>query len=173
MNLLVGTFVPGSIAISGTSFTHDLVYDTPAADLTVLNKQKVLAMGASEAQAQALLANRWFSLSALTALVTDLERLGRIHGRRDVIALAATSRQGGGGPVPGLGRSPARPPARDRGAASIGGGAKHVIGITPGGAVVVPAPVDYLAWTAGRALRRAAGPPGGAARSVADRAGLG
>src|SRR5262249_32999151 len=90
-NVLVSAFVPASIAISGTSFTHDLVYDTPSADLVVLNKQKVLAMGASEAEAQALLANRWFSLSVLTALVTDLERLGGIEGRRDVIALAATA----------------------------------------------------------------------------------
>src|SRR5262249_11788505 len=72
VNLLVSVFVPASMALTGTSFTHDLVYDTPSADLVVLNKQKVLAMGASEAQAQALLANRWFSLSVLTALVTDL-----------------------------------------------------------------------------------------------------
>jgi hypothetical protein len=51
----------------------------------------MIAMGASEAQAQALLANRWFSLSVLTALVTDLERLGGVQGRRDVLALAATA----------------------------------------------------------------------------------
>ena len=125
VNLLVSAFVPGSIAISGTSFTHDLVYDTPAADLTVLNKQKVLAMGASEAQAQALLANRWFSLSVLTALVTDLERLGRIQGRREVLALAATAAR----------EEEARFLASavhllarlhvDRGAAPIGGRAEH------------------------------------------------
>ena len=54
VNLLVSAFVPGSTAISGLSFTHDLVYDTPAADLLVLDRQKMLAMGASDAQAQAL-----------------------------------------------------------------------------------------------------------------------
>jgi hypothetical protein len=53
VNVLVSAVVPASIAISGTSFTHDLVYDTPTADLVVLNKQKVLALGASEAEAQA------------------------------------------------------------------------------------------------------------------------
>jgi hypothetical protein len=53
VNLLASAFVPASMALTGTSFTHDLVYDTPSADLVVLNKQKVLAMGASEAQAQA------------------------------------------------------------------------------------------------------------------------
>jgi hypothetical protein len=48
-------------------------------------------MGASEAQAQALLANRRFSLSVLTALIDDLERLAGFRGRDDVVALAATA----------------------------------------------------------------------------------
>jgi hypothetical protein len=147
VNFLVSAFVPGSIAISGTSFTHDLVYDTPAADLIVMNKQKVLAMGASEAQAQALLANRWFSLSVLTALVTDLERMDGVQGRRDVIALAATANK--------------EEEARFLAAAvhvlahldvtgvplSWVAARSTVIGVTPGGVLVVPAPVDYLAWT--------------------------
>src|SRR5262249_9190403 len=140
-------FVPASVAISGTSFTHDLVYDTPSADLVVLNKQKVLAMGASEAQAQALLANRWFSLSVLTALVTDLERLGGVQGRRGGIARAGT----GGEEEEARFLAPAvHLLARSnvtgvplKSVAARG----TVIGITSGGLLVVPAPVDYLAWT--------------------------
>jgi hypothetical protein len=147
VNLLVSAFVPGSTAISGLSFTHDLVYDTPAADLIVLNKQKMVAMGASDAQAQALLNNRWFSLSVLTALVTELERLGGVGGRPYVLALAATATK--------------EEEARFLAAAvhvlarlHVGGVPIRrvitrgtVIGITPDGAVVVPAPVDYLSWT--------------------------
>jgi hypothetical protein len=147
VNLLVSAFVPGSTAISGLSFTHDLVYDTPAADLIVLNKQKMLAMGASDAQAQALLANRWFSLAVLTALVTELERLDGVGGRPYVLALAATVTK--------------EEEARFLAAAvdvlarlNVGGVPIRrvftrgtVIGITPTGAVVVPAPVDYLSWT--------------------------
>jgi hypothetical protein len=147
VNLLVSAFVPGSTAISGLSFTHDLVYDTPAADLIVLNRQKMVAMGASDAQAQALLANRWFSLSVLTSLVTDLERLAGVAGRPYVLALAATATKEeearflaatvhmlarlhvGGVPI--------------RRVITRG----TVVGITPDGAVVVPAPVDYLSWT--------------------------
>ena len=147
VNVLVSAFVPGSIAISGTSFTHDLVYDTPAADLIVLNKQKVLAMGASEAQAQALLANRWFSLSVLTALVTDLERLDGVQGRRDVIALAATAGKEEearflASAVHVLARLNVTGVPLNWVAAR-----STVVGVTPGGAIVVPAPVDYLAWT--------------------------
>jgi hypothetical protein len=147
VNLLFSAFVPGSTAISGLSFTHDLVYDTPAADLIVLNKQKMVAMGASDAQAQALLNNRWFSLSVLTALVTELERLGGVGGRPYVLALAATATK--------------EEEARFLAAAvhvlarlHVGGVPIRrvitrgtVIGITPDGAVVVPAPVDYLSWT--------------------------
>ena len=166
VNLLTSAFVPGSTAISGLSFTHDLVYDTSAADLIVLNQQKMLAMGASDAQAQALLGNKWFSLSVLTAMVTELERLGGVAGRPYVLALAATATK--------------EEEARFLAAAvhvlarlNVGGVPIRrvitrgtVIGITPDGAVVVPAPVDYLSWTdrVGR-LRGAAGSAGGPARA--------
>jgi hypothetical protein len=147
VNLLVSAFVPGSTAISGLSFTHDLVYDTPAADLIVLNRQKMLAMGASNAHAQTLLGNRWFSLSVLTAMVTDLERLSGVSGRPQVLALAATATK--------------EEDARFLAAAvhvlarlNVSGvplrrvtGRGTVVGFTPGGTVIVPAPVDYLAWT--------------------------
>ena len=52
-------------------------------------------MGASDAQVQALLSNRWYSLSVLTALVTDLERLSGVVGRPEVLALAATATKEG------------------------------------------------------------------------------
>ncbi len=147
VNLLTSAFVPGSTAISGLSFTHDLVYDTSAADLIVLNSQKMQGMGASDAQAQALLGNRWFSLSVLTAMVTELERLGGVSGRPEVLALAATASK--------------EEDARFLAAAvhvlaklNVSGvpirrviARGTVIGIMADGAVVVPAPVDYLAWT--------------------------
>lgn len=147
VNLLVSAFVPGSTAISGLSFTHDLVYDTPAADLIVLNRQKMSAMGASDAQAQALLGNRWYSLSVLTALVTDLERLGGVAGRPEVLALAATATK----------EAEARFLAEAvhlLARLNVTGvpirrvtGRGTVVGVAADGGVVVPAPVDYLSWT--------------------------
>jgi hypothetical protein len=147
VNLFVSAFVPGSTAISGLSITHDLVYDTSAADLVVLNRRKMVAMGASAAQAQALVDNRWHSLSVLTALVTDLERLHGVSGRPEVLALAAGAKK--------------EEEARFLAAAvhllahlNVSGiplrrvtGRGTVVGIARDGAVVVPAPVDYLAWT--------------------------
>jgi hypothetical protein len=147
VNLLVSAFVPGSTAISGLSFSHDLVYDTPAADLIVLNQQKMLAMGASDAGAKALLGNKWFSLSVLTAMVTELERLSGVEGRPEVLALATTATK--------------EEEARFFAAAvhvlarlNVSGvplrrvtGRGTVVGVARDGMVVVPAPVDYLAWT--------------------------
>jgi hypothetical protein len=147
VNTLVTVFVPASLAISGTSFTHDLVYDTPAADLVVMNKQKMLAMGASEAQAQALLNNKWYSLSVLTELMVELERLANAAGRPEVITLAATAqneeeaRYFAASVYLLSGLNASKRPIKKM----IGKGT--VIGITPGGEVVVPAPVDYVSWT--------------------------
>ena len=147
VNTLVTAFVPASMAISGTSITRDLVYDTPAADLIVMNQQKLLAMGASDSQAQALLNNRWYSLSVLTVLVTELERLANVTGRPEVIVLAATATNEEearffAASVHLLSRlNTGKTPLKKM----IGKGT--VIGITPSGEVVIPAPVDYVSWT--------------------------
>jgi len=148
VDVLTSAFVPGSTAISGLSFTHDLVYDTPTADLIVLDHQKMLAMGATDAEAQALLDNRWYSLSVLTALVTELERLGGVEGRAEVLVLATTATT--------------EEDARFLAASvhllahlNVTGvplqrvaGRGTVIGIARDGTLVVPAPVDYVSWTA-------------------------
>jgi hypothetical protein len=147
VNSMVAVFVPASMAISGTSITNDLVYDTPMADLIVMNQQKMLAMGASEAQTQALLKNRWYSLSVLTLLVTELERLTGVAGRPDVIVLAAAARNEEearffAGSVHLLARLKAteRPISKMTGRGAV-------VAITPSGETLVPAPVDYLSWT--------------------------
>jgi hypothetical protein len=147
VNSMVAVFVPASMAISGTSITNDLVYDTPSADLIVMNQQKLLAMGASEAQTQALLNNQWYSLSVLTLLVTELDLLTGVAGRPEVIALAATARNEEearffAGSVHLIARLKAteRPISKMTGRGTV-------VAVTPSGEEVVPAPVDYLSWT--------------------------
>ena len=147
VDVLTTAFVPISTAITLTSFTSDLVYDTPKADLIVMNKQKMIAMGASETQAQALLKNPNFSLTVLTSLVMELESLSTVPGRPDVIALAATARN----------EEDARflaSSAHLLARLNVTGmpiyevkGKGALIGVTPAGSLVVPAPVDYISWT--------------------------
>ena len=147
VNSLVAVFVPVSMAISGTSIVNDLVYETPAADLIIMNRQKMIAMGASETQAQALVNNRWYSLSVLTLLVTELERLSGVAGRPEVITLAATARNEEeadffAASVHLLVRLKAteRPISKMTGQGTV-------VAMTPSGEEVVPAPVDYISWT--------------------------
>ena len=146
VNLLVSVFVPGSTAISGLSFTHDLVYDTPAADLLGLNRQKMTAMGASDAQVQALVANRWSRVGPDRARHRSGASRPRLRPSRGADP-RRDRHEGGGGEVPG-GRGPdACPPQRDGRAHSTVMGRETVIGVTRDGMLVVPAPVDYVSWT--------------------------
>jgi hypothetical protein len=139
--------VPGSMAISGTSFANDLVWDTPTAELLRLNEQKLRDMGLSDKVVRAMTHNPWYSLTVLTAFVTGLEQLQEVKGRDAVTALAASA-------------------ASEDQAHFIAQGMQmmvryHTTGEpidtlmargtvtarTSRGAVVVPAPVDYIAWT--------------------------
>src|SRR5262249_2553639 len=157
VNTLISAFVPASIAISATSFTNSLIYDTPAADLIVRNQQQLTNMGASEPDTQALIKNPWYSLSVLTSLVSALDRLSGVNGRPAVVALAATATTEDQGrflanavEMLAAQQQTVTPLAR----LEAGG---TVIGWTPVGAPLVPGAVDYVAWT-----ERVAGFPRGA-----------
>ena len=133
---------------SETPLTADLVWNTPPADLVLLNEKKLRAMGVADAAVRAFAGNRAFILSLQTALVVGLERLLGTAGRADVAALAATLAS----------EDEARflvwtLQVLDRYQSSVGPvTAIRVLGRTlvarvPGGGLVVPAGVDYVAWT--------------------------
>jgi hypothetical protein len=147
VNLTTAALMPYSMLMSTVSLTNNLVWDMKPADLIALNQQKAKEMGASDDQAQALIANRFYSISVLTAFMAALERLGPIAGRAEVIALAATA-------------------ANEDQARFLMGAAQilahhhewvtpltavmargTMVGKTAAGGVVVGAPVDYVAWT--------------------------
>ena len=91
INTLTAVLVPGSMAISGTTFTTDLVWDTPTAELLRLNEQKLRDMGLGDKVVHAMTRNPWYSLSVLTAFVNGLEQLQGVPGRDAVVALAANA----------------------------------------------------------------------------------
>jgi hypothetical protein len=147
VNTVISVVVPASLAISATTFTTDLVWDTPAAELLRLNDQKLRAMGVSDAAVRALIGNPWHSLSLLTAFTSALDQLQGVSGRDSVATLAASATS----------EDQARfvtaatqmlvhyhqtvTPLR----AVMGRG--PVTGRDWRGGVVVPAPLDYVAWT--------------------------
>jgi hypothetical protein len=148
INAVMAVFVPGSLAMSTTTFTTDLVWDTPTAELHRLNEQKLRDMGLGEAQVRAFMRNPWYSLTVLTACVAALEQLQDLSGRDAAVTFAASAA------------------SEDQAhfiAESVQMLAHYHRTITPisvvvasgpitardrTGAVVVPAPVDYVAWTA-------------------------
>jgi hypothetical protein len=89
IDAVMAVFVPGSLAMSTTTFTTDLVWDTPTAELHRLNEQKLRDMGLSEPTIRALMRNPWYSLTVLTMGVTALEQLQEVSGRDVVAAFAA------------------------------------------------------------------------------------
>jgi hypothetical protein len=148
VNAVISVVVPASMAISATTFTTDLVWDTPAAELLRRNEQKLRAMGVSDAAVRAMIGNPWHSLSLLTTFTTALDQLQGVSGRDSVATLAASATS----------EDQARfvtaatqmlvhyhqtvTPLR----AVVGHG--PVTGRDRRGIVVVPAPLDYVAWTA-------------------------
>jgi hypothetical protein len=74
--------VPGSIIITGVTFTNDLVYQTPRADLIILVQKKLKSFGLSQEEIVAFSSNTALPLSLQVDAVKDLEALGNIPGRR-------------------------------------------------------------------------------------------
>ena len=147
VNTLVTVAVPGSIIITGTEFTDDLIYQTPKGDLIMLVHKKLKEFGLPPEEIATFSANLAIPLSLQVTAVHELERLGDIPGRRAAAAtlasamteyqarflvtslqmLADWSTQKS--PVTGM----------------------QVQGVLAGqdqkGTSIVPAPIDYLSWT--------------------------
>ena len=147
VNTAMSVAVPGSMLITGVEFTDDLVYQTPKADLVLLVEKKLKKMGFSDAEISAFSHNSAIPLSLQVTAVHNLETLGAIPGRRaaaDALGgvmteyqarflvtslqmLATWSQQQS--PITGI-KVPGVIIARDQ-----------------SGAVIMPAPVDYISWT--------------------------
>jgi hypothetical protein len=149
VNLTAAVLMPYSIVMSTVSLTNNMIWDMKPADLIALNEKKAGEMGATDDQVRALITNKSYSISVLTALMTALERLGPIPGRAEAIGLAATA-------------------VNEDQARFLMGSAQMLahhhewvtplsmvmvrgtmVGKTAAGALVVAAPVDYLVWTEG------------------------
>jgi hypothetical protein len=143
----MSVLVPYSMAMSAVTITNTTIYDTPAGDLINRAQATFAATGASDAAVTALMKNPQYSLSVLTALARGCQRLQGVNGLASVVGFAAI----------------ARTQDETRGVTAIVNMlARHhenvepitlvsapgpIIGRTAGGKLVLPAPVDYVAWT--------------------------
>lgn len=147
VDTVMSVAVPGSMIITGTEITDDLVYKTPKGDLILYVQKKLKKVGLSSEQLAAFSHNAALPLSLQVAAVRALDGLGNIPGRRAAAAslanvlseyqarflvtslymLAQWSRQ--------------RTPITSIQVRGI------LIARDKNGNVIMPAPVDYLSWT--------------------------
>jgi NAD-dependent DNA ligase len=135
--------VPGSIVLSATNFTNDLVWDTPRGDLIVRNETALKDLGVPQTPARAFMKNAAIPLSVKTDLVQNLEKLGSVKGRAAVVELAATAHSE---EQARFLATAVRLLGKRRGLEEMTA-TGTVVGREQGGAIVVPAPVDYVSWT--------------------------
>src|SRR5208282_4981514 len=87
----MSVFTPGSIAITGTRIVSTWVWDTPRADLIVMNHDKLEGLNLPEHSIDSFMRNWAYPLSVQTAFVENLTHLRGVPGVPDVLALAGTA----------------------------------------------------------------------------------
>jgi hypothetical protein len=147
VSTIMAVFVPGSLAMSTTTFTTDLVWDTPTAELHRLNEQKLRDMGLSEPTIRALMRNPWYSLTVLTTGVTALEQLQGASGRDAAATFAASATSEDQARFIAEGLQMLAHYHKTITPISIVSASGPITARDSNGMVVVPAPVDYVAWT--------------------------
>jgi hypothetical protein len=143
----MSVFIPGSMAITATRVVSQWVWDTPRADLIVMNRKKMEDLTVPEPSIKAFMRNQAFPLSVQTAFVEDLTRLSGVQGTTDMVALVSTAQS----------EDQARFLAdcldmlanyHQKQTPLIKIIARGtVIGRDHGGVLIVPAEVDYVSWT--------------------------
>jgi len=146
-NTLISIAVPASITITGTNVTRDLIYDTPSGDLVAQNLAALQTLGASDDTIQAFQQAPGFTLSLRTNLVAGLQQLPGATGATDVVKLAT------GALTADLALFLVRA-LRMQGqyqtqVAPISSLTARgtIVATDMNGALVLPAPVDYVSWT--------------------------
>jgi hypothetical protein len=138
--------VPYSMAMSAVTITNSSIYDTPPGDL-INNATMIFAStGATDAQVQALVQNPQYSLTVLTELALAMRRLQGVSGLDSLVLFAAAARtQDECRFVAGAANMLARYHEAVAPIAQVSAPGP-VLGRTATGTLVLPAPVDYIAW---------------------------
>jgi hypothetical protein len=87
----MSVFIPGSTAITATRIVSTWIWDTPRADLIVMNQKKLKELHVPEQNIKVFMRNQAFPLSVQTAFVENLTHLRGVPGVLDVVALAGTA----------------------------------------------------------------------------------
>jgi hypothetical protein len=139
--------VPYSAVMGGATITNTAVYDTPPGDLINAARATFAETGAAEAEVAALMKNPQYSLSVLTSLARGVQRLKGVGGLASVVAFAAGARTQDDTRLAAAAANMLARHHESVGPLAAVAAPGPIVGRTAAGALVVPAPVDYVAWT--------------------------
>jgi hypothetical protein len=143
----MSVFIPGSMAITATRVVSTWVWDTPKADLILMDQKKLEELKVPESSINAFMHNQAFPLSVQVAFVEDLVRVSGVPGSAGIVALAATAESEDQARFLASALDmlanyhQTQTPLRQ----IIARGT--IIGRDRAGVIVVPAEVDYVSWT--------------------------
>ena len=140
--------VPGGMAITLTrTWVSDLVWDVNPGDLNVRAQKQLEELGVPAETIERFLRQKAFTLTTRTALLEALAALGPGPGRVEVIPWALTAKSDtqarfiAGAVMILAGYHKTNDPIAELRVSGT------LIGRTKAGALIVPAPVDYVSWT--------------------------
>jgi hypothetical protein len=136
-------------AVSATASVSNLVWEKSPADVRTINEQKLAAMGVGADAVQTFVTNRWFTPTLSVPFVERLAQMPTARGRAAVVALASNVASEGEARfmlnVVSIARQLNTGPDSVTSLDVVG---RIVTVRTRSGRAVVPAPVDYVVWTA-------------------------
>jgi len=147
VNTAISVAVPASMIITGVRVTDNLVWDTPRGDLIVRVNTKLEELQVPKKQIHAFMHNHAIPLSLQVAVVENLSRLSGVSGRGNVAVLmgqVATESQARF--LATSLRMLAEYHEQQKPLTAIGAPGP-LVARNQDGAIIMPAPVDYLSWT--------------------------
>jgi len=143
----MSVLIPGSMAITGTRIVSTWVWDTPRADLIVMNQNKLKEMHVPEAAVKAFMNNPALPLSVQTAFVEDLTHLRDVPGIADVVDLASTAQSEDQARflADALDMLASYHQKQTPLTSMVGEGT--IFGRDRSGVLIIPVEVDYVVWT--------------------------
>ena len=135
-------------AISATAAVSNLVWDKSPEDIRTINETKLTAMGVDANAVRAFVTNRWFTPTLSVPFVEHLAQMPAAKGRAAVVALAGDVASEGEARFMLNAVGMARQISTEKDPVVTLDLAGRILMVrTRGDRVVVPAPVDYVAWT--------------------------
>jgi hypothetical protein len=143
----MSVFIPGSTAITATRIVSTWVWDTPKADLIVMNRKRLEELLVPKQTIKAFMNNPAFPLSVQTAFVESLTQLRAVPGVLGAVTLASTAASEDQGrfltdAVQALAKYHQTQTPLVRVIAK-----GTIVGRDRANVLVVPAEVDYVVWT--------------------------